>query len=237
MPLTSHSQMIFNVGAWTYDRLTDQSFWKAHLESLADFAPPSEAVRLLDVGCGPGVSTFVLAERLGEEASLVGVDLAGRMVERAERHNRTQYPHLTNITFQQADATALSFGDDSFDMVTGHSFLYLVPDKHGVLVELLRVLRPGGKLVFMEPARDASLLGAGAHALPHWRRLLDRPSEASRFLASMVLWRVASRQAGRMHPALIERLFGDAGFEQIETHQNLGGLSLHCVGVKPLATA
>ncbi len=234
MPITTHNETLFNLAAWGYDQLTDQSFWKAHIRSLADFVPEgADPVRVLDVGCGPGVSTFILAELLGDRASLVGVDLAARMVERAERHHRTNYPHLSNLSFRRADATKLPFDDGAFDLVTGHSFLYLIPEKARVLEEVLRVLRPGGKLVLMEPAEDATLLGAGACALPRWREVFERPLDASRFALSMVLWRVASGQAGRMHPPLVAELFGEAGFSEIDTHANLGGLGLHCVGTKP----
>jgi len=222
---------IFNVGAYVYDWITDQGIWKAQITTLVDhFGDRPESPRVLDLGCGPGVSTFALAERIGEDAEIVGIDLAPQMIKRALAHHRSHFSRLKNLRFEVADATELPFADHSFDVAVGHSFLYLVPDRVAVLREVRRVLAPGGVLVLMEPNRDGSLLAAAKRSFDHPEVASLGASERLRFTTSMVLWRVVSGAAGRMHPRLVQRLFREGGFEKSSCHPTLGGLGLHCVG-------
>ena len=58
---------LFDWGALGYDVITGQDFWRSQIRSMLDHArigPNRRSTRLLDLGCGPGVSTFVLAEKL-----------------------------------------------------------------------------------------------------------------------------------------------------------------------------
>jgi len=222
---------IFNIGSVVYDVMTGQTFWRQHIAHLLDYAPDEGAgLRVLDLGCGPGVSTFVLAQKLGCGSSLVGIDLASRMIARAEQHHRRRFADLDNVSFEQADATSLRFADASFDLAVGHSFLYLVPDRGAVLREVRRVLAPGGRLVLMEPNQEASLLHAAREGARRWQRAARHPWDASLFLSSMVGWRAVSASAGRMTPAALERAFRDAGFTDVAAHPTLAGLGVHCVG-------
>ncbi len=221
---------IFNVGARFYDWLTDQDLWRHQVASMQVYFPDLERpLRVLDLGCGPGVSTFALAETMATGTRLVGIDLATNMIDRAKLLHRLRYTHLEGIEFHVADATSLSFEDDAFDAAIGHSFLYLVPDRVAVLREVRRVLAPGGALVLMEPDRDGSLSVA-------WPALRDeRAADGTRtgrwrFLTSMVLWRIASNAAGQMNTELVESLFDEGGFDSVTCHHTLGGLGLHCIG-------
>ena len=223
---------IFEVGAWAYDWLTAQPIWRDQVAQVLRHAPTGQRdVRVLDLGCGPGVSSFVLAEQLGPRAEVLGIDNAKRMIQRAERWHRDSFAHLQNVRFLAADATQLPWDDDSFDLAVGHSFLYLVPDRVGVLREVRRVLKDDGVLVLMEPRRDGSLVQAGRQA---WQARRDQPHDAwsdqARFGMSMFLWRMASGAAGRMHHELVSELFEQGGFGQARCVPTLGGLGLHCVG-------
>ncbi len=221
---------VFDVGAWAYDWLTAQALWREQIARLLDHLPADHGpLRVLDLGCGPGVSSFVLAERLGPQSHIVGIDNARLMIGRARRWHDRAYSHLPNIEFHVADATAMDFDDDSFDLAVGHSFLYLVPDRLGVLREMRRVLRPNGAVILMEPRREGSIVAAGRHAWSERNLAAGRWYQAFRFALSMVLWRVASAAAGRLNVSLVEQLFADGGFESIRCHHTLGGLGLHCV--------
>lgn len=225
---------MFNAGAWLYDRMTAQPFWREQIAGVLRYAEPlAPSVEVLDLGCGPGVSTFVLAERLGPAARLVGVDLAHKMVERARRNHQRDHAALTGVRFEQADATRLRFEAGRFDLAVGHSFLYLVSDRAAVLADVLRVLRPGGTLVLMEPNAGGTLVSAAARGAAHARHALARPWAAARFATSMALWRLVSAGAGQLGAAEVTALFAAAGFERVATHPTLGGLGLHCVGRKP----
>lgn len=232
----SSTRLLFNAGALAYDLLTRQELWRRQIRRVLDHAPGLPAApRVLDVGCGPGVSAFELAAALGPDAEVVGVDLADRMIALARAHHRRDFPHLARVRFQEADATRLPFAEGAFDLAVGHSFLYLVPDRPRVLAELYRVLAPGGRLILMEPSAHGSLASAALSAGAAWSEVLRTPSAAARFGTSMVLWRVAGRAAGRMSPELVRELFPAAGFSSIEVHPTLAGLGLHAVASKPRA--
>ncbi|GIW72876.1 MAG: hypothetical protein KatS3mg102_2418 [Planctomycetota bacterium] len=221
---------LFDFGARAYDWLTAQPLWREQIARVLAYAPAGPAPRLLDLGCGPGVSTFVLAERLGPQAELLGIDVAPKMIARARHHHVRHYGHLRRVRFAVADATRLPLRDRSIDLAVGHSFLYLVPDRLRVLAEVRRVLVRGGTLVLMEPHAAGSLLRAARAGAARAHLLWEQPSAAFRFVASMVAWRLLSGTLGRLVPAEVEALFLAAGFREIHCSPTLGGLGLHCVG-------
>lgn len=222
---------VFDLGAWGYDTMTRQVWWSNQVGTVETFLPVGRPVRwVLDLGCGPGGSAFALADLLGADVEITGIDISERMLERARIRQAALHPELTSVRFLHADATQLDFPDDSFDLAVGHSFLYLVPDRLGVLREVRRVLAPGGTLVCMEPRAAGSLLKASAHALRRPRRWLGHPVQSGMFAMSMALWRVSSGIAGRMTPELGTRLLQEGGFHDVRAVPTLAGLGLHLAG-------
>jgi ubiquinone/menaquinone biosynthesis C-methylase UbiE len=221
---------VFQAAAGVYDLLTDTEIWRDQARAMLRHGPPAPR-RVLDVGCGPGASAFALAEVLGGGAQVVGVDLAAAMVARARRHQRRGAAPA--VRFLVGDATRLPFPSGSFDLVTGHSFLYLVPDPLAVLAEVRRVLAPGGGLVLLEPSRRGSLRRAAAHALGRGGAALQQPVAATRFVTSMVVWRVYSGLRGRLDPQRVEGWLTSSGFVQAGSAPTLGGLAVHCFGRAP----
>lgn len=187
---------------------------------------------VIDLGCGPGVSAFALAESL-PDAQVVGIDLSHEMIRRARRHHRRRFAALDNVAFQQADAQELPFADDTFELAFGHSFLYLVPDRDRVLREVHRVLQPGGILLLMEPRRTGNLISASLAARGHLGDALRAPLSASRFALSMVLWRLVSGPMGQLAESTLHESFARAGFQNIASTPTLGGLGMHCHGRVP----
>ena len=97
---------------------------------------------VLDVGCGTGEITARLAE-LYPRAELVGVDLIARHLEVA----RKRCAGLGGrVAFREADAFALPFADATFDLVVCRHMLQAVPRPDDAMSEMVRVLRPGGRL-------------------------------------------------------------------------------------------
>lgn len=222
-------ELLFNLGSWGYDFLTDQDVWRDQIASVVDYVERPERIeRVLDLGCGPGVSAFVLAQLL-PHAEIIGIDLAEKMIRRARRHHRKSFPELPNVEFAVRDATETEFARDSFDLAVGHSFLYLVPDRPAVLAEVCRVLGPGGTMVLMEPNRDGSLRDAAAK---NFGRDFEGAGalDVARFRTSMILWRMVSGNVGRLDPTQVTAWMQDAGFSRTEIHPTLGGLGMHCVG-------
>ena len=100
-------------------------------------------LKVLDLGCGDG-TTALPAARLG--ADVLGVDIASNLVEAGNR--RAQAEGLTNCRFQEGDATNLSeLADRSFDLVVSIFGAMFAPTPFDVAKEMVRVTRPGGRIV------------------------------------------------------------------------------------------
>ncbi|MCA9654241.1 MAG: methyltransferase domain-containing protein [Myxococcales bacterium] len=106
--------------------------------------------RVLDVGCGPGIDTLALAERVGPTGEVVGVDYDEEMVAEAERR-AAQAGVAARVRHLHADATALPLPDDHFDACRCERVLQHVRDPEAALDELVRVTRPGGWIVVADP--------------------------------------------------------------------------------------
>ena len=99
--------------------------------------------RVLDLGCGDG-TTALPAARLGAE--VLGVDIAGNLV--AAGNQRAQAEGLGNCRFQEGDASRLDdLADDSFDLVVSIFGAMFAPRPFDVAKEMVRVTRPGGRIV------------------------------------------------------------------------------------------
>lgn len=99
--------------------------------------------RALDAGCGPGGIAELMAEVVGEGGQVTGVDLhAGRIDEARARNG--QRPHLS---FVQADVRTTGLPSDAFDYVWSQYVFEYLPDRSVALAELVRVTRPGGRVV------------------------------------------------------------------------------------------
>lgn len=98
---------------------------------------------VLDLGCGDG-TTALPAARLGAE--VLGVDIAGNLVEAGNQ--RAEAEGLSNCRFQEGDASQLDdLADDSFDLVVSIFGAMFAPRPLDVAKEMVRVTRPGGRIV------------------------------------------------------------------------------------------
>ncbi len=112
----------------------------------------SGELNVLDVACGPGNFTKYLSERLDGDGLVTGFDISEQMIHRAVRDNRG--PHAA---YMRGDAQSLPFADNTFDAVCCYAALYLMPDPLTVVDEMIRVLRPGGRIAIMTSYRRATV--------------------------------------------------------------------------------
>jgi ubiquinone/menaquinone biosynthesis C-methylase UbiE len=113
-------------------------------QSLFCNALPDETHTILDVGTGPGIIAIMLAE-MGY--ALTGIELSPEMLKFA-RHN-AQKKNLS-IRFEQSDADSLPFDDNSFDVIVSRHLLWTTLNPEKVLLEWMRVLKPHGKIVYVD---------------------------------------------------------------------------------------
>ena len=112
-------------------------------EALVRTLGITEGLQVLDLGCGDG-TTAIPAARLG--ADVLGVDIARNLVEAG--NTRAQSLGLGNCRFQEGDASDLSdLADDSFDLVVSIFGAMFAPRPFDVAKEMVRVTRPGGRIV------------------------------------------------------------------------------------------
>src|SRR5438105_3632057 len=127
----------------------------------------TDGLEVLDLGCGDG-TTALPAARLG--ANVLGVDIATNRVEAGNA--RAQSLGLTNLRFQEGDASDLSeLADDSFDLVVSIFGAMFAPKPFDVAKEVVRVTRPGGRIVMgnwiaNDPTFVAQLLRISASYSP-----------------------------------------------------------------------
>lgn len=124
---------------------------------------------VLDIGCGTGdIAIAVL--RKDPAARLTGIDLSTPMIELAERKTRAAGLQL-RAAYQTGDATALAFGNGSFDGIVSAFCLRNIDDRAKAFCEMRRVLRPGGTLVILELTKPASPVTRLVHRV-HTRRII-----------------------------------------------------------------
>jgi demethylmenaquinone methyltransferase/2-methoxy-6-polyprenyl-1,4-benzoquinol methylase len=121
--------------------------WRQRAVDRAEVGPGSDA---LDVACGTGDLALELRRRIGADGRVVGCDFSERMLELARAKSGEQG---LAVEFGWADALDLPYGDAGFDAVTIGFGARNLADLDRGIAEMVRVLRPGGRLVILEITR------------------------------------------------------------------------------------
>jgi SAM-dependent methyltransferase len=121
----------------------------AELRVMVDNLPLRPGDNVLDMACGDGAYTVLLAEKVGSGGSVVGTDLSASYLELARAY-ADQSAVAEHICFQIGDIASLPFDDNTFDLIWCAQSMYSLPDPLGALRELRRVVRPGGTVAVFE---------------------------------------------------------------------------------------
>lgn len=129
--------------------------FKRQTNERLELAP---GMRVLEVGCGLGHDSEAMARLVGPGGEVVGTDISVTFVDGA---NARCAPLGLPLRFEVADVTALSYADDSFDAARIERTLQHLQAPERAVAELVRVVRPGGRIVAFEPDWDTMVFSAG----------------------------------------------------------------------------
>lgn len=160
----------------------------------------SPGMKALDVGCGPGVITAVIGEVVGRQGSVLGLDLHPQRLEEA----RAYCASLPQCSFRQGDIRKLELPDDTFDYVWCQFVIEYLSQPSGAVDELIRVTRPGGRVV----VSDVDALG-----LHNWPISPQLEEGCRKFVAALAAVGVDLHAGRKMF-----HLFRRAGLEQVRVH-------------------
>ncbi len=193
---------IFHRAAPTYDSV-GVPWFQPIAEHVIDELAPVPGEKALDIGSGRGAVLLPLAEAVGPQGHVTGIDLALGMVEalRADAADRG----LTNVDVLVQDAMDPEFDPGTFDLIASSLVLFFLPDPTAALHRWHRLLRPGGRIgVSTFGPRDAHFLAVDDVFTPYLpAQLLD------------------ARASGTKGPfasdAGVEELLASAGYSHVRT--------------------
>jgi ubiquinone/menaquinone biosynthesis C-methylase UbiE len=117
---------------------------------------------VLDLGCGPGADALALAERVGEEGKVSAVDSSSVMISYARKRIGDS---TANIELKVADAHDLPFPSNHFDACRADRVFQHLSDPYKALSEMLRVTKPGGRIVAVDPDQDTLVINVDAGSI------------------------------------------------------------------------
>ena len=120
-----------------------------------DIANFKEGEKVLDLGSGSGMDTFIAALKVGKTGSVTGIDMTDEQLEKAEQLRKEN--NFNNVSFQKSYIEKLPFADASFDVVISNGVINLCTDKEKVFAEVARVLKPKGRMVIADIVTEKQL--------------------------------------------------------------------------------
>lgn len=219
---------VFHSVAAKYDLMNDlMSFgihrlWKRFAVDCAGIRPGQ---KVLDLAGGTGDLTARFARLVGDSGEVVLADINDSMLK-VGRDKLRNLGLVNNIRYVQANAEALPFPDNHFDLITIGFGLRNVTDKEAALASMFRVLKPGGRLLVLEFSRPTSELMSKLYdlysfnVLPRIGQLVTKDGDSYKYLAESI----------RMHPdqETLKGMMEAVGFEEVSYYNLTQGIvALH----------
>ncbi len=187
----------------------------------------------LDLGTGTADLAIAVARRSPPSAHIIGVDFTPEMLDQG-RAKLARLQLADRIELRQGDGARLDFADNTFDSCCSAFVVRNLADLPGGFAEMLRVVKPGGRVVCLEMSHPRNRVFAALFHLyfdrmvPWLGRLVGRAFEAYSYLPTSVS--VFPDAPG------LQRIMEAAGWEDVHFHRLMGGVVAAHVGTKPLAT-
>lgn len=224
---------VFHSVAAKYDLMNDlmsggiHRLWKRFTIELSGVR---RGHKVLDIAGGTGDLSYKFSKLVGPDGLVVLADINESML-RVGRDRLLDRGVAGNLVVSQADAQYLPFPDNTFDCITIAFGLRNVTDKDLALRSMLRVLKPGGRLLVLEFSKPQSQLLTKAYdaysfkLLPFMGKLVTNDADSYAYLAESI----------RMHPDqdTLKNMMVDAGFANCEFHNMTGGIVALHKGTKP----
>lgn len=219
---------VFHSVASRYDLMNDlmsagiHRLWKRYTMELTGVRPGH---RVLDIAGGTGDLTRKFSRLVGSDGLVVLADINDSMLN-VGRDKLMDHAVVGNVAFVQADAQHLPFPDNYFDCITIAFGLRNVTDKDLALRSMLRVLKPGGRLLVLEFSKPRNPLLEKAYdfysfnVLPKMGQWVTNDADSYRYLAESI----------RMHPdqEALKNMMLEAGFVNCSYYNMAGGVvALH----------
>ncbi len=143
----------WNLRAETYDKKRFD-FFRMMQERTIALLPVKPEMLFLDMGCGTGWAVCHVAGLAEQRGAFYGIDLAPKMIEKAKENSRDS----KNVYFYEANAEALAFENDFFDVILCTNSFHHYPHPAKALDEVRCVLKPGGQIGIMDFTADGPIL-------------------------------------------------------------------------------
>lgn len=224
---------VFHSVATKYDIMNDlmsagiHRLWKRFTIEASAVRPGH---KVLDIAGGTGDLSYQFAKLVGKNGQVILADINASMLT-VGRDRLIDRGIAGNLQFAQADAQYLPFPDNTFDCITIAFGLRNVTDKDLALRSMLRVLKPGGRLLILEFSKPQNSLLEKMYdtysfkLLPLIGKVITNDADSYRYLAESI----------RMHPdqETLKEMMIDAGFVNTEFHNMTGGIVALHKGIKP----
>jgi arsenite methyltransferase len=162
------------------DDVTNLSLGCGDPVTLASLKPGQT---VLDLGSGGGIDCFLAAKKVGPQGRVIGVDMTPEMLDRA-RTNRSKLG-AENVEFRLGEIEHLPVADNSVDVVISNCVINLSTDKPQVLHEILRVLKPGGRMAVSDIVTRGELPQKVKESLSAWAGCIAGAMDADDMTALM----------------------------------------------------
>lgn len=184
--------------------------------------------KALDVCCGTGDWSIALAEAVGSEGQVIGLDFSKNML--SVGIEKVQKLGLDNVELIHGNAMELPFEDNTFDYVTIGFGLRNVPDYDQVLREMYRVVKPGGMAVCLETSQP-TLFGFRQGYLLYFKYIMPLFGKIFAKSYKEYAW---LNESTREFPGMKElaRMFERAGFVKVSYKAHTGGVAATHFGYK-----